>query len=127
MDALAILVNDRRGQSELVHERGVRVACGAGVGDVGEVCSAVRVRFGQDVVASVAIDANGDALILRVAQSFSVPAGHVGRKLVGSQSVGVHPGDVGVTIAAQVHHSRARGFAAKGSPVIKVSRDRRVV
>src|SRR3989338_1489199 len=100
MDALLIFLKNIHGMFIRRHHGLVAVATVAGDGQIQRIYRALGIRDGGDVVVTVAIRADGAALVAALKEQFPVGAGLVARQLVRGQAVEIHRLDIRVAFTA---------------------------
>jgi hypothetical protein len=95
------------------------MAMATGVGHIEGVGFAGRLAGLGNQMGAVAVDANGNAGIPFFLECLAVPAGPIGRKLVGPQPIRVHSSNIGVAITAKFGNSGTLYVAQELRAVIK--------
>jgi hypothetical protein len=119
VNALAVFVHDLNRKLEFGHEFGVRMTMAAGVRHIERVGLAGRLAGLGNRMGAVAVDAHGNAGVPFFLERLAVPAGPIGRKLVGPKPVGVHSSNIRVAITAQLGNRGTLHVAQKFRAMIE--------
>lgn len=113
MHALAILVDDLCGQVVFAHQLFVGMAGCAGFGHFEGMRAATGLKSRANLVRTVTIDADRDAIISLVLQRLAMAACPVTGELVRSEPERIHPGNISMAVTAERRNVLPGGDAAK--------------